>query len=107
MDLDGKLTNHKTQLCEEHRLVLEKLSKKYKLLIVGAGQVIRIFNQLNKFPIGIIGNYGMQYGEYNEQTGEMDIVKNLTAPCDKESVTSRVNMLREKFGFTEYNGETV
>ena len=107
MDLDGTLTNHKTQLCEEHRLVLEKLSKKYKLLMVGAGQVTRIFNQLNKFPIDIIGNYGMQYGEYNEQTGEMDIVKNLTAPCDKESVTTRVNMLREKFGFTEYKGETV
>ncbi len=60
MDLDGTLTNHKTPLSKEHKEILEKLSKKYKLLMVGAGQVNRIFNQLNKFPIDIIGNYGMQ-----------------------------------------------
>ncbi|MBR2871601.1 MAG: HAD-IIB family hydrolase [Clostridia bacterium] len=107
MDLDGTLTNHKTPLSQEHKEILEKLSKKYKLLMVGAGQVNRIFNQLNKFPIDIIGNYGMQYGEYNAQTGEIDIIKNYSVDCDKPSVTERVNMLRQKFGFTEYKGETV
>lgn len=107
MDLDGTLTNHKTQLSEETREVLQKLSTKYKLLMVGAGQVMRIFNQLNKFPIDIIGNYGMQYGEYNAKTGEIDIVKNYSVDCDKESVTKRVNQLREKYGFTEYKGDTV
>lgn len=107
MDLDGTLTNHKTPLSQEHKEILEKLSTKYKLLMVGAGQVTRIFNQLNKFPIDIIGNYGMQYGEYNSQTGELDIIKNYSVECDKASVTERVNMLREKYGFTEYKGETV
>ena len=75
MDLDGTLTNHKTPLSQENKEVLEKLAKKYKLLMVGAGQVKRIFNQLNKFPIDVIGNYGMQYGEYNPTTGEIDVIK--------------------------------
>ena len=63
MDLDGTLTQHKQPLCDEHKAALEKLSKKYKLLMVGAGQVMRIFNQLGKFPIDIIGNYGLQTGK--------------------------------------------
>ena len=54
MDLDGTLTQHKTPLSKEHRKILTELSKKYKLLMVGAGQVMRIFNQLEKFPIDII-----------------------------------------------------
>ena len=50
MDLDGTLTQHKTPLSPEHRAVLTKLSEKYKLLMVGAGQVMRIFNQMEQFP---------------------------------------------------------
>ena len=59
MDLDGTLTQHKTPLTPEHRAVLTALSRRYKLLMVGAGQVERIFRQLGRFPIDIIGNYGM------------------------------------------------
>ncbi len=105
MDLDGTLTQHKTPLSQEHRDVLFALSKKYKLLMVGAGQVMRIFNQLEQFPIDIIGNYGMQYGVYNN--GKMDIVFDKTAPCDKAAVTEKINMLRNKYGFLEFKGETV
>ena len=36
MDLDGTLTQHKQPLDKEHRDALEKLAKKYKLLMVGA-----------------------------------------------------------------------
>lgn len=72
MDLDGTLTQHKTPLSPEHREVMFALSKKYKLLIVGAGQIMRIFNQLEGFPIDIIGNYGMQYGIYNAKTESID-----------------------------------
>ena len=72
MDLDGTLTQHKTPLSAEQRAVLNELSKNYKLLMVGAGQVMRIFNQLEKFPIDIIGNYGMQYGKYNSDTGNFN-----------------------------------
>lgn len=107
MDLDGTLTQHKTPLSAEHRKLLTKLSKKYKLLMVGAGQVMRIFNQLEGFPIDIIGNYGLQYGVYNSQTKTMDIIKDVTVECDKEIVTDRINTLRERYGYTEYAGETV
>jgi len=107
MDLDGTLTQHKTPLSPEHRAILTALSKKYKLLMVGAGQVMRIFNQLEGFPIDIIGNYGLQYGVYNSQTKTMDIIKDVTVECDKEIVTDRINTLRERYGFTEYAGETV
>jgi HAD superfamily hydrolase (TIGR01484 family) len=107
MDLDGTLTQHKTPLSQEHREVLTKLSKKYKLLMAGAGQVMRIFNQLEQFPIDIIGNYGLQYGVYNAETKSMDIVRDITLDCDKEAINAKVNALREKYGFTEYAGESV
>ncbi len=107
MDLDGTLTQHKTTLSKEHREILTALSKKYKLLMVGAGQVIRIFNQLEQFPIDIIGNYGMQYGVYNPKTKSIDIIKDEIMPCDKEKVTKAINEMREKYGFTKYRGETV
>ena len=106
-DLDGTITQHKSPLEEENKLVLEKLSKKYKLLMVGAGGCQRIFNQLLKFPIDVIGNYGLQYGEYNEKTGELDIKTDLVFDVDRESVTERISALREKFGVNEYVGESV
>lgn len=106
-DLDGTLTQHKSPLGEENRKVLEELSKKYKLLMAGAGMCNRIFNQMGKFPIDVLGNYGMQYAEYNAQTGELDIVRNDVMPVDKESVDKRVTAMREKYGFTEFAGDNV
>ena len=44
MDLDGTLTQHKTPMTPECRATLEALSKKYKLLMAGAGMCRRIFN---------------------------------------------------------------
>ena len=105
MDLDGTLTQHKTLLDDAHRETLVKLSKKYKLLMVGAGQVMRIFNQMGEFPIDILGNYGMQYGVYKD--GKMEIVRDVVVPCDRDEITARVNYLREKYGFTEYAGDCV
>ena len=107
MDLDGTLTQHRQPLTPENRAALVALGKKYRLVMVGAGQVMRIFNQLERFPIDIIGNYGLQYGTYKAQTGQMEIRRDLVFPCDRESVDSRVTMLRKKFGFTEYKGENV
>ncbi len=107
MDLDGTLTQHKTPLSALQRQVLTALSQKYKLLMVGAGQVMRIFNQLEQFPIDIIGNYGLQCGIYNAQTRTMDMIRDEVLPCDRESVSARITMLREKYGFTEFAGESV
>ena len=106
-DLDGTLTQHKTPLSPEHRAVLDALGKKYTLLMAGAGMCMRIFNQMEKYPIDIVGNYGLQFGRYDSQNGELVIERNETFPCDRESVDERVTALREKYGFTEFAGENV
>ena len=106
-DLDGTLTQHKTKLDEKNRSVLERLQKKYTLLMVGAGQCRRIFNQMEQFPIDIIGNYGLQYAKYNSETKDLDIVRDEVLPCDRESVTAKIEMFREKYGYTEYKGNCV
>lgn len=105
-DLDGTLTQHKTMIEPENRAVLEKLSEKYMLVTVGAGGCMRIFRQMGEFPIDILGNYGMQQGRYNKETRTLDMTV-ASVPCDRESVESRVAMLREKYGFTQYYGGSV
>lgn len=106
-DLDGTLTQHKTPLSEKHRQILDELGKKYKLLMAGAGMCQRIFNQMNQYPIDIIGNYGLQYAEYNPGTKDIEIKKNATFPIDRESIEKRVTAMREKYGYTEYEGDNV
>ena len=70
MDLDGTLTQHKQPIPPKTREALEALAARYRLVMVGAGQVKRIFEQMGHFPVNIIGNYGLQYAEYNARTGE-------------------------------------
>ena len=106
-DLDGTLTQHKTPLSEEHKQILDQLSKKYKLLMAGAGMCHRIYNQMNQYPIDILGNYGLQYAEYNHENCDLEIKRNEVLPCDKESVDKRVTYLREKYGYTEFAGDNV
>ena len=108
LDLDGTLTQHKQPLSPEARATLTALSEKYKLLMVGAGQVQRIFNQMEHFPVDIIGNYGLQYATYNAETDAMEMQRDLVLPTsDRESVEAKVTALREKHGFTEFAGDNV
>ena len=107
MDLDGTLTQHRQPLPKKNIDALKELSKKYKLIMVGAGQTERIFNQMEKFPIDIIGNYGMQYGVYNKKTGAIDLVFNKAVDVDKKQIEERVNYLRNKYGYTEFKGDSV
>lgn len=107
MDLDGTITQHKTPLSPEHRVVLTELSKRYKLLMVGAGQVMRIFNQLDAFPIDVIGNYGMQYGVYNFKTKDIDIVRNVVIDCPKAQIAEKISLLRQKYGYLDFSGDSV
>lgn len=106
-DLDGTLTQHKTPLSDKNKAVLDCLAEKYTLVMVGAGQCMRIFNQMNKYPIDVIGNYGLQYGEYDKASGELIIKRDDVLPCDRESVAQRITMLREKYGYTEFAGNNV
>ena len=108
MDLDGTLTQHKQPMSPRCRETLVALGERYKLMMVGAGQVMRIFNQMEHFPIDIIGNYGLQYGVYNPQTKGIDILRNETLPQgDKAVIEQRVTMLREKHGYTAFAGDNV
>ena len=106
-DLDGTLTQHKTPLGPANRAVLERLSEKYRLLMVGAGGVRRIFNQLGGFPMDIIGNYGLQEGRYDPAAGDIVLVRDVAVDCDRESVDRRMAALRRRFGYTDYAGENV
>ena len=106
-DLDGTLTQHKTHLGEKNRNILDRLSAKYKLLMVGAGQCRRIFNQMDGYPIDIIGNYGMQFCRYDAETKDLIAVFDMKEPCERESVDKRITMLRERYGFTEFAGNNV
>lgn len=106
-DLDGTLTQHKTQLSRENKRVLDKLSEKYRLVMVGAGKCDRIFNQMNSYPIDIIGNYGLQYSEYDNESASLKLVRDEVFPCDRDSVEKRIKMLREKYGFLQFRGDSV
>lgn len=106
-DLDGTLTQHKSPMIPENRQMLERLAQKYKLLMVGAGQCQRIFNQLEGFPIDIIGNYGLQYAKYNAETKNLDVIRDLSFNYDRTLIEERVNYFREKYGYTTYRGDNV
>lgn len=106
-DLDGTLTQHKQPLDEQNKHMLDLLSKKYKLLMAGAGQARRIFNQMGHYPIDIIGNYGMQFAAYNEQTKDLDIIRDESVGCDRASVEERAAYIRSKYGYTTFAGDSV
>ncbi|MBR7083439.1 MAG: phosphomannomutase [Clostridia bacterium] len=106
-DLDGTLTQHKVPLDDKNRAVLDALGKKYKLIMAGAGECERIFNQMGKYPIDILGSYGMQYAEYDKESGELKMIYKKSFPCDRESVERRAAEFRERFGFTDYKGDSV
>lgn len=104
-DLDGTLTQHRTPLEEENRKLLDALGKKYKLIMVGAGAVERIHKQLGGYPIDIIGNYGMSEGAV--ENGELRMIREDVYEVDRAFFTEKITYLREKYGYTQYAGETV
>ena len=106
-DLDGTLTQHKSPLDEKNRLLLDNLRKEYALLMVGAGQSQRIFHQMGEYPIDIIGNYGMQFCRYEKETNNLITIYDEVVPCDRDSVSKRIDSLRAKEGYTVFSGESV
>lgn len=106
-DLDGTITQHRTPISDGHIALLSAMSGKYRLLIVGAGTCQRIFEQLRKFPVDIIGCYGMQYCTYNAKTKTLDTVYKEKAVCDKASVLRRAREICDRNGYTNPKGELV
>lgn len=107
LDLDGTLTQHKQPLTPENKAALDSLARKYKLLMAGAGQVMRIFNQMEHYPVDILGNYGLQYGEYQPFTKEMKIIRDLTFDCNRDDIEEKVTFLRKKYGYENFAGNNV
>lgn len=101
-DLDGTLSQHKSHLPEANKALLRKLDAKYKLIMVGAGNAPRIYNQMEQFPIDIIANYGMQ--ESVVENGEFKIIREDTVAADRDYFNTTCQYLREKYGYTEYTG---
>ena len=106
-DLDGTLTQHKSPLSAEARVALDALGRTRRLLMVGAGNCRRIFTQMGNYPIDILGNYGLQYAEYDPAARDIRFVFDKRLPCDRESVLRRANAFRAAHGFTEFAGESV
>mgnify|MGYP003456187110 FL=1 len=104
-DLDGTLSQHKTPITQEVRTMLDSLSEKYTIMMVGAGNAPRIWNQMGQYPIDIIGNYGMQ--EAVVKDGQLCIVREDTVVPDKEMFLEKCAYLREKYGYTQYYGDSV
>lgn len=101
-DLDGTLSQHKSHLPQANKDELNRLSQKYKLIMVGAGNAPRIYNQMEQYPIDIIANYGMQ--ESVVRDGEFAIIREDTVEPDKDYFNRTCQYLRDKYGYSEYVG---
>ena len=71
--------------------------------MVGAGNAPRIYRQMGNYPIDIVANYGMQ--ESTVTNGEFRIVKAVTNAVDRKFFREKTDYLRQKYGYTEYEGE--
>jgi len=104
-DLDGTLTQHKSKLGDKNKSVLDRLAQKYTLVMVGAGTCPRIWNQMNCYPIDVIGNYGLQYAAYNAETKQQDLQWDEKVPVDHDEIMRRAMLLRDKYDLHDYAGE--
>lgn len=107
LDLDGTLSQHRSPLPPENREALDRLRERYSLVMIGAGQAIRIFEQMGRYPIDIVGNYGLQEAAYRPDTGELELLRDLRLGVDRETVEKKVTGLRQRHGFTEFRGDNV
>ena len=104
-DLDGTLTQHRTPIPEAVRTLLDDLGRRYRLVMVGAGNCPRIFAQMGNYPIDIVGNYGMQ--EATVENGALRIIRQDTCPADRERFLREAARLRKQYGYTDYAGDSV
>ena len=103
MDLDATLCQHRSPIPPENLATLKELMRRYKCIMVGAGNAPRIHRQMGNFPIDIIGNYGMQ--EAVGEDGNFRIVRAVTNTVDRAFFREKTDYLRKKYGYTAYEGE--
>ena len=102
-DLDGTLTAPKQPLTSENKAVLDTLAARYEVIMAGAGNCKRIYNQMGGYPITIVGNYGME--ESRIVDGEFKIVREEKTPADRKFFDKKCMELRKKYGYTYYKGD--
>lgn len=107
LDLDGTVTQHRTPIEPEAWDTLERLSRRYRLVFVGAGTCFRIWEQLRRFPVDVIGNYGMQTAAVDSVTGSVMIHDDPPVPCSRTRMEARVSALRSRFDFNTCFGDGV
>ena len=105
MDLDATLTQHRTQLEDFNLEALTSLDHRYQCVMVCAGNAPRVRKQMNDYPIDILANYGMQ--EAHDVDGQLQIVRQTTIPADTAFFVKKCNYLRQKYGYTDYDGEGI
>ena len=106
-DLDCTLTQHKTKLGPQNRHILDQLGQRYKLIMVGAGTCQRIWNQMDQYPIEIIGSYGMQFAVYNKDQQALVLQWDECVQVNREEVLRRAEKIRQQFGLFDFNGDTL
>ena len=104
-DLDGTLTQHRTLINDDNLKLLGQLKEKYHLVMVGAGDSKRIYEQLRHFNIDILGNYGMQ--ESTTINNQFKLIREDKVEVDKDFFIKNIEYLREKYGYTNYKGESI
>ena len=95
-DLDGTLSEHKQPIGEDNRSLLDALGKDYKIIMVAAASAEEIFRQMLGYPIDIIGNYGMQYAEYDSAVHGLKIVYDRVRTVNQPMVTEILNNIQKK-----------
>ena len=103
--MDGTLTQHRSKLEKKNADLLTALMRKYKVIMIGAGGAERIYRQMNDFPIDIIGNYGME--ESVACDGVFRLIRRDKTYPDREDFCKKIDYLRQKYGYTEFKGESV
>ena len=105
LDLDATLCQHRTTPPPENLAALRELEKRYKCIMVGAGNAPRIYKQMGNYPIDIIANYGMQESKMID--GKFTIVRQVTNAVDRAFFKEKTDYLRQKYGYTNYWGNSV
>ncbi len=105
LDLDATLCQHRTIPPPENLAALRELEKRYKCVMVGAGNAPRIYKQMGNYPIDILANYGMQESKMID--GKFTIVRQVTNSVDRAFFKEKTDYLRQKYGYTNYWGDSV
>ena len=105
LDLDATLCQHRTIPPPENLAALRELEKRYKCIMVGAGNAPRIYKQMGNYPIDILANYGMQESKMID--GKFTIVRQVTNSVDRAFFKEKTDYLRQKYGYTNYWGNSV